>query len=168
MRVANQQKPTFRSMLGEHTKQQDPYRFEQVRNGDQTSIDADDNHQIGSDNFYFWMHNPPNTNPHGIGASNADPDMFTKETFQQFQTRYSSENIPEQTLQAVWKAFQLKVTTPQNELSSPPTLEEFYAPIRHLKSNSAPGISGLSYNMIKTWPHDVVYEVYCNLLAMWE
>ena len=36
--------------------------------------------------------------------------------------------------------------------STVPTFDEFTAQVRSLRNNSAPGMSGCSYNMIKSWP----------------
>ena len=48
-----------------------------------------------------------------------------------------------------------------------PTAEEFVGSIRHAKRGSAPGMSGLSYNMITEWPPFIVVGVYESLARLW-
>ena len=51
--------------------------------------------------------------------------------------------------------------------ASPPTYSDFSRTIRNLKNNSAPGMSGLSYNMIKAWPDSCKQMAYECLSRQW-
>ena len=53
-------------------------------------------------------------------------------------------------------------------LRKPPTIEEFTNNLKKCKENSAPGPTGLSYNMIKEWPEDLLKKVYEILAELWE
>jgi hypothetical protein len=155
-------------MLGEYTKRKSGYLLEQIRVGNETIVDADEIHRMGTDHFSDWMSTPSTTNARGIGAPDADYNTFMNETFEQFQERYEQENIPASTLRAIWNGFCPKVRSPNHALAKTHSFDELDAAIRHLKTNSAPGMSGLSYNMIKTWPQEVREAVYNDLRDLWE
>ena len=53
-------------------------------------------------------------------------------------------------------------------LITPPSFEEFTTAIKHLHNGSAPGVSGLSYNMIKSWPDSCKQMAYDCLSKQWE
>jgi len=46
-------------------------------------------------------------------------------------------------------------------------MEEFVGAIKASESGSAPGMSGLSYSMIKLWPEHVVKGIYEALVRTW-
>ena len=52
--------------------------------------------------------------------------------------------------------------------SNAPTFEEFTAQVRSLRNNSAPGMSGCSYNMIKTWPEPALRAAYDCIVQFWQ
>ena len=52
-------------------------------------------------------------------------------------------------------------------LAEPPSIEEFYKGIRNTKTNSAPGPSGLSYNMLKSMHRPMVEQIYEWLVMLW-
>ena len=51
--------------------------------------------------------------------------------------------------------------------SKPPSLADFQAAIARKRGGSTGGMSGLTYEMVKHWPDDVVYMVYDLIVAMW-
>ena len=53
------------------------------------------------------------------------------------------------------------------EMDRCPTLDEFKNTIKCLKKNSAPGMSGLSYNMIIAWPPEMAEKMYECLASIW-
>jgi hypothetical protein len=90
-----------------------------------------------------------------------------------FLNVFCDSSIPTWCLDIVHHALQEK---PQAEavraqlmqtLLVPPTLEEFKKSIRKSKTNSAPGMSGLSYNMLKSFPRDMVEYVYRLWIHFW-
>ena len=52
-------------------------------------------------------------------------------------------------------------------LVPPPTVEDLYKSIRCCKTNSAPGPSGLSYNMLKSFPREMVEYVHSLIVRYW-
>ena len=52
--------------------------------------------------------------------------------------------------------------------STAPSFEEFASKVRSLRNNSAPGMSGCSYNMIKSWPEPTLRAAYDCIVAFWE
>ena len=52
--------------------------------------------------------------------------------------------------------------------STTPTFEEFTSQVRSLRNNSTPGMSGCSYNMIKSWPEPVLRAAYDCIAIFWQ
>ena len=68
-----------------------------------------------------------------------------------------------------WTALQ-PVAAPNgfaDTVSANPTIEEFKNAIQAARGGSAPGLSGLSYSMIKLWPERIVVEMYSALTRLW-
>ena len=80
-----------------------------------------------------------------------------------FQAHATSKHIPPHLTQLLWDAFTFPLqytdlqTALQHALSSPPTLQEFTAAIQFHKGSTAPGATGLTYNMVKGWPPPVFF-----------
>ena len=66
----------------------------------------------------------------------------------------------------LWEAFTLPLQHTAlhqdmvTALQSPPSLPEFQAAIRHHKGSTAPGATGLTYDMVKGWPDPVTAKVH--------
>jgi len=90
-----------------------------------------------------------------------------------FLSIFQSSNIPSWCLDIVYQALQEKPEALAvrnvliSSLETPPTLAEFKSAIRHTKTNSAPGPSGLSYNMLKSLPRDMVEWVHDKWVWFW-
>ena len=86
---------------------------------------------------------------------------------------FKDSNIPIWCLDIIHQALQEKpqAAAVRAQLSEtlliPPTLEEFKKSIKKSKTNSAPGMSGLSYNMLKSYPRDMVEYVYNLWIWFW-
>ena len=52
-------------------------------------------------------------------------------------------------------------------LNTAPTLEEFTAVIRKGVGGRTPGMTGLTYGLMKIWPEDVIKKVYDLMLQQW-
>ena len=87
---------------------------------------------------------------------------------------FVSSNIPQWCLDIIHAALQPK---PQADmvrqqldtaLRDPPSLAEFKKGIQKCKTNSAPGMSGLSYNMLKSLPENAIEYVYDKLCFFWQ
>ena len=90
-----------------------------------------------------------------------------------FLTIFQASNIPTWCLDIIFRALQEKPEAPNVRavltvsLETPPTLAEFKYAIQHTKTNSAPGPSGLSYNMLKSLPRDMMEWVYDKWIWFW-
>ena len=86
-----------------------------------------------------------------------------------FQAHATSKHIPPHLTQLRWDAFTspLQLTALQQELqltlSNPPTPAEFTTAIHYHKGSTAPGATGLTYNMAKGWPPAVIAKVHVLL-----
>jgi hypothetical protein len=160
-------KAVLQSMLGPHAKRKTGYLLEQIKVGGDTIVDAGAVHGHVTDTFEDWMRTPESVNPDGIGAMDADPDSLMREPAEDFRRRYAKDNIPVDILDTVWLATRTRVAEENASLAETPSLQEFQDAISHLKRDSAPGISGLSYNMIKAWTDEVVGRVYNDIKAIW-
>ena len=84
----------------------------------------------------------------------------------QFLRVFQGSNIPSWCMDIIHQSLQEKpqaeaVRSQLNEtLLVPPTLAEFKKGIKKSKNNTAPGMSGLSYNMLKSYPRDMVEYIY--------
>ena len=92
---------------------------------------------------------------------------------QRFMDIHKDSNIPQWCLDNIFESLQVKPQAKQVHdeltisLASPPTIEEFYKNIRCSKTNSAPGPSGLSYNMLKSMPKEMVEQIHTWLVMLW-
>jgi len=90
-----------------------------------------------------------------------------------FLNAFQDSNIPTHYLHIIHQALQpipqAAVIHDEIErlLEHPPTLEEFKKGIRKTKANSAPGPSGLTNNMTKSWPESMVSYVHSCLSKFW-
>ena len=96
----------------------------------------------------------------------ASPDAFLTHT----RTR----GIPDALGQVLWRAI---THVPQAALvrqdldialAQPPTLEDFSNAIRHLGPSTSPGATGLTYNMVRGWPPEVVAYAHNCLTQLWQ
>ena len=113
-----------------------------------------------------------NALPGTISAPGASWADLHNQTFDQFQTRYASMNIPFEPMHILWRAicFQRGSQSARDVFAAtcmtPPTYDEFCASIDASPVNKAPGISGLTNNMIKLWPPRVRLATYNAILSL--
>ena len=90
-----------------------------------------------------------------------------------FLAAFEDSNIPTRYLLIIHRALQpipqaaLIHEELEQLLEHPPTLEDFKKGIRQTKANSAPGPSGLTNNMTKSWPESTVAYVHGCLSKFW-
>ena len=82
---------------------------------------------------------------------------------------------PEDITNVIWQSLQAPTLTPaysnvkaklSRELTEAPTLDELISAIHQSPSGSAAGITGVSYNMLKTAPDDVLKEIHRLLVKL--
>ena len=152
------------SMLGPHRKRRDGFLLESVRLGDATLVHPWTVHQTLTDVFQKWMATPDTAR--GIRTTHGEWDLFDL-TEEQFLQAAQCDCVPSHVMSAIHRSVDLREPIDITLLDTP-TLKEFTDAIAHLKRDSAPGVTGLSYNMIKEWPEDVVSEAYNSLALLWE
>ena len=118
--------------------------------------DAPTIHNMVTEHFHEWYKAP--------GPPIDWPSLLRDHSA--FLAHATSKLIPPHLSQLLWDAFTqpLQLSTLQQELQtalgSPPSLAEFKAAIHFHKGSTAPGASGLTYNMVKGWPPSVVAKVH--------
>jgi len=156
-REAGRTGKVLRSVLGHHGKQRDRYLLEQIRSDEGVLADAKTIHDITTEHFRRWFA-VPSWSEEYLGARDYE-EGFVK--------RWTLEGIPQHLLTRAWKALEPKLDE-NVSLEDIPTLAEFKGAMKRMKRDSAPGITGLSYNMMRTWPDEIVEVVYRGIKARWE
>ena len=123
--------------------------------------DAPSIHNLVTEHFTDWYRS--------LGPPADWPALLTDR--RAFQARADAKHIPPHLTQDLWEAFTLPLQHTAlhqdmvTALQSPPSLSEFQAAIKHHKGSTAPGATGLTYNMVKGWPESVTLKVH-QLLSL--
>ena len=118
--------------------------------------DAPSIHNLVTEHFTDWYHSH--------GPSPDWPALLSDRTA--FQALADAKLIPTHLTATLWDALSqpLQHTALRQDLlqalHSPPSLAEFQAAIRHHKGSTAPGATGLTYNMVKGWSAQVIERVH--------
>ena len=153
------------------------YRMEYLETGDgEVLLDRIAIHAELTRYFHGWFARPsPDPNFRSYSADSPSISAVTgswrdlSEPLPQFLARYSHLGIPEHLTAILWTALQ-PVAAPDgfaDTVSANPTIVEFKNAIQAARGGSAPGLSGLSYSMIKLWPERIVVEMYSALTRLW-
>ena len=132
------------------------YALHSIQQDQGILTDAPTIHNLVTEHFTDWYRAP--------GPSADWPSLLTDR--EAFQSRADSKLIPPHLTQLLWEAFTfpLQHTALHQDmvtaLQSPPSLPEFQAAIRHHKGSTAPGATGLTYNMVKGWPDSVTSKAH--------
>jgi hypothetical protein len=158
LRELGKTKQVLKSILGRMggRKHQDPLFLGAVRESD-TLVDVTpmDVHSALTNHFRLWYATPP------IYADDRLHNGDWREVLDSFPSFYSAvahTGVPENLCHLIYCAIlQNPGRTEAHEhllaaFATVPTFEEFTSQVRSLRNNSAPGMSGCSYNMIKSWP----------------
>jgi hypothetical protein len=120
-----------------------------------------------TEHFDDWFARKPSHLEDGIEGAGADWRTM-EEPLEEFQQRYRRHNIPADVLEILWRSLQRKTEKVYTEMEICPTIEELRSTIAHLPKDSAPGISGMSYNMLKVLPDRVVGALYKAMADIWQ
>ena len=121
--------------------------------------DAHTIHNLVTEHFFEWYRAP--TQPTDWPSLLQDRAAF--------QALADSKAIPTHLSHHLWEAFTFPLHHSALQLdlrlalSAPPTLEEFKAAVTHHKGSTAPGATGLTYNMVKGWPDVVLTRAHALL-----
>ena len=149
------------------------YKMEQLEVGEMVTRDSPTIHRLSTEHFAKWFRRTtPHADEHPEQPPISSPLASWKdlsEDWPSFQRRYDHLGIPSQLLSWLWRALQPRFPSAgfARILSTVPSRAEFEAAIKMTKSGSAPGMSGLSYSMIKEWPDHILEAVYAALSALW-
>jgi ribonuclease HI len=122
------------------------------------------------DEFIPWFKALPDDDAQ-ISNDFADWPIFN-EPFNTFANRFTNSHIPNELIEILHTSIQQRPTPAKRQhltdiLLRPPTQAEFLQTLKKCKENSAPGVTGLSYNMIKLWPDDMHTAVFNILADLW-
>ncbi|OXE35754.1 MAG: hypothetical protein CGW95_11955, partial [Phenylobacterium zucineum] len=121
-------------------------------------------HNLITTHFTQWYRGP--TTPH----TNWQTVMQSKAAF---VTECINKFIPMELTDLLWEALTdvPNAQAVKEELASilhhPPPLHEFLAAVRGHKGSTAPGATGLTYNMLKAWPEATLTFAYQCLELLW-
>ena len=113
-------------------------------------------HNMVTEHFTEWYRAP--------GPPTDWPSLLTDRAA--FHALADSKGISTHLTRSLWEAFTspLQLSSLQQDLrqalSCPPSLLEFQAAILHHRGSTAPGATGLTYNMVKGWPPTVTERVH--------
>ena len=166
-------KQVIKAILGSHAgrRHQDGLCMDSVRrNNGEVIGDPAQVHALWTDHFTDFYRTPPEFDNDLHRVEDWEPIINSRE---RFFAIFQLSNIPTWCLEIVFTSLQKK---PQASnvledltlaLAEPPTLEDLYKSIRCAKTNSAPGPSGLSYNMLKSMPRAMVEYIHFLLVQLW-
>jgi hypothetical protein len=157
-RQAGKLRPVLMSMLGPHRKRRDGYTMETLRINEHVEADPIRIHEVLTDNFQKWFSEPEGSQPR---------EWEVHSTVDEFIESNKHLKIPVEVLTTIWSSLQDKLQTDET-LAATPTFEEFSNTIDKMSKDSAPGMSGLSYNMMKVWGEDIRKRVYDDICELWE
>ena len=119
--------------------------------------------KILTENFREWFHAHP---------SYLDDDSCLRDR-QLFESMTASQNIPSTQSDLLWAAITSSPATSdttiafQREATRTPTYYEYKNEVKWASTDSAGGMSELTYAMIKSWPEHIHKSIYDGLCATW-
>ena len=117
--------------------------------------------------FYEWFARKPGHFRVDIEGEDASW-RHMEEPLADLQRRYGHHNIPQDLLEKPWRALKRKTDIVYDTAVVCPTYEVYCSAIAHLPKHSAPGISGLSYNILKTIPQHLSKAMYEAMAEFWD
>ena len=172
------------------------YKMESVRHNGEVVTDAHQVHNLLTSTFRTWFAAPgretqsappmqttanPSSEPLPPPLPPPKSHIPTPEnyahwggTWEEFCETYHTTNVPQPLLENLHSSLTRPLpTTPrfqewQQSLLECPTLDDFNQAIQATPVDSAPGFSGLSYNMIRMWTPPIVERVHQALSESWK
>ena len=128
-------------------------------------------HAMVTRHFREWYANPANNNS---TLHTADDWQTPLASLEAFQDSVRHTGVPEWTTVLLYDAITNIPDRDATEaemaalFAEPPPYSAFCRAISSAKNGSAPGVSGLSYNMIKSWPEQCKQAAYDCLVRQWQ
>ena len=152
-------------------KHRDPLFLGAVRESDSvvdcTPLDV---HEALTRHFQEWYANPNIYKEDQLHTGQWEEAL---RSFPAFYATVEHTGVPEDLCHLIYEAIRRSpgdaISTHLAELfTTTPSFDEFTAHVRKLRNNSAPGMSGCSYNMIKSWPEPVLRAAYDSVAIFWQ
>jgi hypothetical protein len=148
----------------------DPFSMETVMDKEVMITDPKVIAKLIKDHFFSWFRDEKKASSQFPPGTPLSPWLEHDSTWEDFKTTHQDKRIPLELLELLWKASKTKdVATDfrNDDLITAPTLDELQAAIKHTKSFSTGGVSGLTNNMMKCWPVELVTQVHDALCKLW-
>jgi len=143
-----------------------------LRIDEEEVTDQDEINRAATDHMKMWFDEKPAPFDGCLGGVGAKwRDVFAPE--EDFLHRTAGSGIPHSLRSHMWKHFQKKDIdrTAMSDFSSlmaePPSLDEWLSRVKGLPKKSAPGPSGLTYDMIQCWPVEIHRAVLDAHIELW-
>jgi len=143
-----------------------------LRIDEEEVTDQDEINRAATDHMKMWFDEKPAPFDGCLGGVGAKwRDVFAPE--EDFLHRTAGSGIPQPLRSHMWKHFQKKDIdrTAMSDFSSlmaePPSLDEWLSRVKGLPKKSAPGPSGLTYDMIQCWPVEIHRAVLDAHIELW-
>jgi hypothetical protein len=171
--LSMQLKPVIRSLTGQQRISAD-HSSVKLASGS-IAMDARDVHYHHTEHWRQWMSGPPQVSE--FAGSHIDMRRVLHD-FSYFNSLVNSTNIPFPLRKKVWYAIcaPWKGNRPAANVHSklshrlrwdePPSFEEFESYVKDAPSGTAGGVSGLTYNQLKSWPVDTLRLCHESLCIM--
>ena len=154
------------AMLDRYT---DSYNMETLDTPSGIETSAEIIHTLTSEHFEKWM-----SDPGGSETATLEQLNWQKwcRPWEDMKTEWVSMGIPETVCKHIWNGLQYRVDEDtrlqmRKTLLTCPTMDEFTDAIQRMPKDSVGGRNGLTYNMMKLWPHHIRSKVHQILAEMW-
>ena len=173
LRELGKTRRVLKSILGNlgGRKHQDPLFLGAVRQSDTPVICTPaEVHNALTSHFKDWYDMPPQYSSDSLHSGNWTA-VFS--SFDHFYSAVRHTNFPKDLCNLIYRAIQhtpgrINALNKLTQIfSAPPSFDEFVNHISHLSNNSAPGMSGCSYNMMKSWPEPAQRAAYDWMAKFW-
>ena len=169
MRRAGRVGYVIRSIMGEGKV---GYDLQEVKDesGD-IIVDAEDIHRRVTEFFRDWFKRAVGSDRVQVQEEGDFTDIIQNK--ERFVDELEHTGVPKWLRELVWEAIAYKAPEGlqrqmADALQACPSRDEFKWATRFMKKKSAPGFTGLTYNMIGAWPEETLDYVYDCLAETWE
>ena len=178
LREIGRLKTVINSIIGEvRTKKRHHISLDTIRNPDGSlEIIPKKIHKLITDAFNAWYQIPPTSSSIHVPPSGSTILTHATNILQDpeyLKALATGTGVPDKYIDLFHQAITPTITSPiqtqmATSLNTPPTMAEFESQIKRISRDSTPGPSGLTYNMIKAWPSEVVSAAHSALTEIWE
>ena len=162
----------IKSVLG---TEQSRFEYAALHTNNSILTDPIEIHNKVAEHFQEWFSSPKDVQS-GIHSNTEDwRTIFSDKV--KFFAHARSRAVPDELTAIIWEAVRQPMEDPRarelsdrlaEELRAPPTFEEFHSSIKYASAGSAAGLTGASYNMLKSSPEHVLRDIYGVLAKLWD